>query len=151
MQRLVNHPYSKKEIDFVEEFKVAFEPPISLGNIESCKLDSDGRKYKTIAARHKTAHIYLKLFEGDGKINIESADGNFDISFFESMTHREQLLFPFKVVDMINKFDMNIKVNNSAGMSTFAKLIRLTISNALCSFLPVDAIEKLRLGITFNF
>ena len=150
MQKLVNHSFSKKEVDFVEQYKVPFEPPIKLSDIQSSKLDETGRKYVEVVARQKTSNIKLKIVEGDGKIRIRAPEGDFDISFFESITHREQLLFPFKVIDRINKFDMDIELN-TAGMSCFAKLLRYAISNALCSFISVDAIEKLRLCNTLCF
>lgn len=52
---------------------------------------------------------------------------------------------PFKVVDRINKFDMDVEVN-MGGMSCLAKGIRFAASKALCSFVSTDSIEKLRLG-----
>ena len=86
------------------------------------------------------------MYEGTGKIRIYSEEeGEFDIGYFHNISHREQLLMPFKVVDKVNKFDMEIKVNKG-GMSCLAKGIRYTISKALCSFVSTDAIEKLRLS-----
>jgi hypothetical protein len=40
-------------------------------------------------------------------------------------------------------------VFNNGGMSCLAKAARYAISNALCSFVSADDIEKLRLGIHF--
>lgn len=65
--------------------------------------------------------------------------------YFETLTHREQLLMPFKVADRINKFDMDIEINKG-GMSCLAKGIRYAASKLLCSFVSTEAIEKLRLG-----
>ena len=57
-------------------------------------------------------------------------------------------MFPFKVVDRVNKFDMEIEVNKG-GMSCLAKAVRYAISKSLCSYVSADSIEKLRLGNNF--
>ncbi len=62
--------------------------------------------------------------------------------------YRQHVLFPFKVVDRINKFDMEIEVNKG-GLSCLAKALRYSISKALCSFVSSENIEKLRLGKVF--
>ena len=94
----------------------------------------------------RNAAIKLRLFEGTGNIRIKSpSEGEFNIMYFQSITHREQILMPFKVVDRINKYDMEVEVN-MGGMSCLAKGIRYCISKALCSFVSTDSIEKLRLA-----
>jgi small subunit ribosomal protein S9 len=145
MQKLVSHPFSKKEQTFVDQFKIPFEPPVKLTNIEKCKLDGEGRSFQEFEYSQKTSLVKLRLYEGTGIIKIKAPEGQFDISFFEAMTHREQILFPFKVIDRINKFDMLVEVNSS-GMSCLAKSLRYAISNALCSFVSANDIEKLRLS-----
>lgn len=88
------------------------------------------------------------MYEGTGNVKISSPEegGDFNITYFEVITHREQIMFPFKVVDLINKFDIEVNVENPGGMSCMAKAIRYASSKALCAFISVDAIEKLRLG-----
>lgn len=71
--------------------------------------------------------------------------------YFDVLTHREQIMFPFKVVDSLNKFDIFIHVINPGGMSSMAKAIRYAISKALCAFIAADSIEKLRLGEIFLY
>jgi small subunit ribosomal protein S9 len=63
----------------------------------------------------------------------------------KKIKQREQILFPFKVVDRINQFDLEIEVNHG-GMSCLAKAIRYAVSKALCCFVSADSIEKLRLA-----
>jgi ribosomal protein S9 len=89
----------------------------------------------------------LKLVEnGTGIMRFESpTEGVFDIDYFHDLIHRDQLLFPFKVVDRINRFDCFFQVNE-AGMSCIAKACRYAISRGLCSFQTIEEIEKLRLG-----
>ena len=111
--KLLNHPLSKREEEFIGSFRVPFEPPIKLNKIPKAKEDYDGKKFRFVKATQRTAHVEVKLIEGTGKIRIKSpTEGTFNINYFASMTHREQILFPFKVVDRINKFDMDILVNN---------------------------------------
>lgn len=89
--------------------------------------------------------------EGTGEIRIRSpteSSAPFDIKYFEVLTHREQILFPFKVVDRVNKFDIDVDIINPTGMSCLAKAMRYAISKALCSFVSTDSIEKLRLGLS---
>jgi ribosomal protein S9 len=64
---------------------------------------------------------------------------------FYFLFKREQLLFPFKITNTINKFDIKMTVNDG-GMSCLAKGSRYAISNALCNFLNEIDLEKLRIG-----
>lgn len=125
-----------------------FVPPIKLSTIPEPKVDENGNKYIVVGAKQRTALATVKLTEGTGKIKITSeTEGTFNINYFASITQREQILFPFKAIDRINKFDMDITVNKG-GMSCLAKAIRFATSKALCSFISTDSIEKLRLGKT---
>ena len=145
LQKLADHKYSKKEQSFIQQFLKPLQQPITLSNIEALKTDKDGRGYQIVTAKQRTATVTVRLYEGTGKIEIKAPEGNFNINFFENLYHREQILFPFKVVDRINKFDVSITVNNG-GMSCLAKAMRYAISKCLCSFVPADSAEKLRLA-----
>lgn len=150
LEKLAEHPLSKHEEKYIDQFMVPFEPPIKLSDIPELQQDTEaqgGRKYQSARVTQRTAIVDLKLYEGTGKISINAGEKegeNFSILYFESMTHREQLLFPFKVVERVNKFDMEIVVNQG-GMSCLAKAIRYAISKCLCSFVSSNDIEKLRL------
>ena len=110
--KLLNHPLSKREEGFIGSFRMPFEPPIKLNEIHAAKVSKDGKKFRIEMATQRTARVRVKLSEGTGKITIKSeTEGTFNINYFASMTHREQILFPFKVADRINKFDMDIRVN----------------------------------------
>jgi hypothetical protein len=118
LQKLADHPLSKREEKFISQFMVPFEPPIKLSEIAQVSLakkifflkglnitkleiskksklereiDSngkEGRLYSEFTAKQRTAKVSLKLFEGTGKILIKAPEGEFDILFFESLTHR---------------------------------------------------------------
>jgi len=145
LKKLAEHSFSIKEAPFIKEFLLPFVPPIKMSDIEEPEIDDEGRRYRAVATRLRTARCSLKLIEGTGKVSITSDEGIFDISYFETLTHRQQILFPFKVVDRMNKFDLSIRLNQG-GMSCLAKCIRYATSKALCSFVSAENIEKLRLA-----
>jgi hypothetical protein len=118
----------------------------------------------------RTARVDLTLYEGKGVVKITAPEGEFDITYFGEIRQRflfsclphiskvakfiyfyfyffirEQLLAPFKIVDSINKYDIHMECNHG-GMSCIARAARLAISQALCSFVTIDQIEKLRIG-----
>lgn len=146
IQKLADHPMSKREEDYLKQFLIPFVPPIKLSEIPALLVDEKGRSYQEVETMQRNASIKLRLYEGTGNIKIKSpTEGEFNIMYFQSITHREQILMPFKVVDRINKYDMEVEVN-TGGMSCLAKGIRFCVSKALCSFVSTDAIEKLRLA-----
>ena len=63
---------------------------------------------------------------------------------------RDQLLYPFKVVDRVNLFDIDINYDG-VGFTAQAIAARLAISKALCSFISSKEVEYLRLGKTSLF
>lgn len=145
LKKLADHKLSLREEPFLRNFLRPFVPPIKMSDIPELETDESGRKYQEIHAHLRTAECNLKLYEGTGKILIKSEEGEFGIDYFETLTHRAHILFPFKVVDRVNKFDMEIEVNKG-GMSCLAKAVRYAISKGLCSYVSADSIEKLRLA-----
>lgn len=146
IQKLANHPMSKRQEEFIKKFLIPFEPPITLNEIPAVEMDKSNRAFRTFKTKLRTAIASVKMTEGTGRVTIiDHKKQKFDISYFALINHREQLLFPFKVVDKINKFDLDIRVN-AGGMSRLAKAIRFSISNCLCSFISTEQIEKLRLA-----
>ena len=57
----------------------------------------------------------------------------------------DQLLYPFKVLDRVNLFDIEIKYDG-IGFTAQSIAARLAISKALCSFISSKEVEYLRLG-----
>ncbi len=57
----------------------------------------------------------------------------------------DQLLYPFKVLDRVNLFDIDI-VYDGIGFTAQSIATRLAISKALCSFISSKEVEYLRLG-----
>jgi len=146
LKKLADHPLSMREEPYLKDFLKPFVPPIKMSDILEPMINENGKKYQNIETEMRTATIKLKLIEGTGNIKINSpTEGEFDISYFKELIHRQQILFPLKVVDRVNKFDMEIEINEG-GMSCLAKGIRYAVSKGLCSFVSADNIEKLRLA-----
>ena len=61
------------------------------------------------------------------------------------MLYSDQLLFPFKVLDRVNLFDIDV-VYDGIGFTAQAIATRSAISKALCSFISSKEVEYLRLG-----
>ena len=122
----------------------------------------------SLLGKHKWCTATVTLREGTGKVTIQSPSVNTsinDILYFTRIMHRyvalfemcqmfdvlhrrrssDQLLYPFKVVDRVNLFDLDI-VYDGIGFTAQAIASRLAISKALCSFISSKEVEYLRLG-----
>ncbi|CAF0984580.1 unnamed protein product [Adineta ricciae] len=98
--------------------------------------------------RHKWCTATVTLREGTGKVTIKalSVKSNVhDILYFTRIIHRDQLLYPFKVVDRVNLFDIDVNYDG-VGFTAQAIATRLAISKALCSFISSKEVEYLRLA-----
>lgn len=121
--------------------------------------------------KHKWCTASVTLREGTGKVTIRSPSVNTsinDILYFTRIMHRyifssllkkmfrlnicssDQLIYPFKVIDRVNLFDIDV-VYDGVGFTAQAIATRLAISKALCSFISSKEVEYLRLGLLFFF
>ncbi|WP_185853638.1 30S ribosomal protein S9 [Blattabacterium cuenoti] len=84
--------------------------------------------HHTIGRRKRSlARVYLKLGNGLITINSKKLD-----QYFPKYVH-QKILYPIKIIDKLDQFDMNIKVFGG-GFNGQAEAIRLAISRALCQF-----------------
>ncbi|CAF1053112.1 unnamed protein product [Didymodactylos carnosus] len=97
---------------------------------------------------HKFVTATVTLREGTGQVKIKSPVPTYvtDILYFTRIMHRDQILYPFKVLERVNTFDVDIEWDGT-GFSNQATSSRLAISKALCSFISSREIEHLRLGM----
>ncbi|WP_185855888.1 30S ribosomal protein S9 [Blattabacterium cuenoti] len=82
-------------------------------------IHSIGRRKRSLA------RIYLK--EGSGIITINSRE----YKKYFSRSIYDKILYPLKILNQVNQFDIDIKVNGG-GINGQAEAIRLAISRALC-------------------
>jgi small subunit ribosomal protein S9 len=83
--------------------------------------------------RRKTSTAVVKIVEkGTGKILI---NGKALKEYFPIFYHEEEIMKPFKVSDMENKFDANVKVTGG-GPTGQVDAVKLGISRALVKYNP---------------
>lgn len=145
VKKLASHPLASREENFIKQFQKKLTQTVNIKNITQPSTDENGRKFSKFSTYLRLARVDVILREGNGKVTIKSPEGVFDISYFDSFTHREAIIMPFKTVNRVNKFDAEITVN-LGGMTLLAKCIRYAISQCLCSFVSLDEIEKLRIS-----
>jgi small subunit ribosomal protein S9 len=80
--------------------------------------------------KRKTSVAKVFLTEGTGSIKVNNK--NFE-DFFSGLPEEKELINnPFILVNLLNKFDLDIKVKGG-GISSQMDAIRLAISKALCT------------------
>ena len=78
--------------------------------------------------RRKSSVARVYLSEGKGEITINGKDFK---DYFPVDTMQYKLQQPFKVVDLLDKYNVNVNVNGG-GNTGQVEAIRLAISRALC-------------------
>ncbi|CAH1186851.1 unnamed protein product, partial [Phyllotreta striolata] len=143
LERLVAHPYSYKIKDFILDFSKPLINQVKTLDIPKPHIDSDGRQYVTTyeCLRKRARGDVTIRMPGTGKISIN----NQDITYFEDVQSREQLLFPLIFTDMLNKVDVECNVAGG-GYSGQAGALRWGIASGLRSFVEPDMIEKMRIA-----
>ncbi|UJR24861.1 hypothetical protein I4U23_006230 [Adineta vaga] len=148
LNRLVKHPLAYTMKDYISSFRTKLSDSISKQQIEPLRYDIDGRPYQTASAKHKWCTATVTLREGTGKVTIKSPTVKtnvHDILYFTRIMHRDQLLYPFKVIDRVNLFDIDVSYDG-IGFTAQAIATRLAVSKALCSFISSKEVEYLRLA-----
>ena len=80
--------------------------------------------------RRKAAVARIYLSKGKGDIIVNGKDFR---DYFPVQTMQYKLEQPFKTIDMLGDFDVNVSVNGG-GNTGQSEAIRLAISRALCKF-----------------
>jgi|TARA_B110000908_G_scaffold134164_1_gene158526 small subunit ribosomal protein S9 len=78
--------------------------------------------------RRKTAVARVYMSEGKGNIVVNNKDAK---EYFTTDTLLYRLNQPFSLTEMMDKFDLKVKVNGG-GITGQVEAIRLAISRALC-------------------
>lgn len=87
---------------------------------------------KIFVGRRKNAVARIYLRNGSGKVTVNGREFE---QYFPQKIHRDDILGPFKVTDLLGKFDLFANVM-SGGISGQAEAIRLGISRALEAMNP---------------
>lgn len=142
MDHLVAQTFSKKEEAFIMKFRRFIRSQSESANIPELKTDDEGRKYMTAFGYRKSAKAFVKVYgNGTGEISINGRD----ISYFDELVHRQQVLFPMQFSGTLGIVDVVAYVKEG-GPTGQSGAIRLGLSKALVSFVGKDMMEKMRLA-----
>ncbi|KAH0956525.1 hypothetical protein HN011_002321 [Eciton burchellii] len=89
LERLCDHPLSKRETDFIMKYRKPLIIQSNIADVEALEHDSTGRPYITVKnCTRKSAKAEVTVWgNGSGNIVINGQD----ITYFKDMRHREQL------------------------------------------------------------
>lgn len=142
IQHLADQPLSEREDKFILQYRYQLRPMSEFMNIPEPKTDEEGREYMVANGSRKSAKAWVVVYgKGTGKIQINGDD----ITYFDELVHREQVIFPLQFTNNLGKFDVVAKVEGG-GPTGQSGAIRLGISKALLSFVTKEMAEKMRLA-----
>lgn len=102
-----------------------------------------GKTYKTqTVGRRKSSVARVYIADGSGKITVNKRELT---EYFPKATSRYVVEQPLKLLESMEKFDININVKGG-GMTGQAGAIRLGIARALVELVPTDRGELKKAG-----
>lgn len=143
MTRLIHHPYSYREKTFIEYYRKPLLAKKDADQIPKPHFDENGKQIITIyeCLRKSARGDVTVVSPGTGKLTINEQD----ITYFQDIQSREQVLFPLVFCDMVNKVDIIANVDGG-GVSGQAGAIRWGIAMGLRSFVDADTVDKMRMA-----
>lgn len=143
MERLVNHPLSANEKEFLLNYRNILSQNINKTNILSVSYNEDGKPYvKVFPCQRKSSIATVIVWgKGTGKITINGKD----ISYFQDMQSRQQVIFPLIFTNMVEKVDIEATVENG-GPTGQSGAIRWGIAWGLRSFVTPEVIENMKIA-----
>lgn len=143
MERLIQHPYSKRVETFIETYRRPLLAKTDADQIPKPHFNEHGRSFITVyECLRKSARADVTIIApGTGKIAINDQD----ITYFADIQPREQVLFPLVFTDMVNKVDVVANVEGG-GFSGQAGAIRWGIAMALRSYVDTETIDRMRIA-----
>lgn len=143
MERLVTLPYSYRFKEFIEKFRKPLAAQRFALEIPKPSYDENGRAFITTyeCLRKKARGDVTILSPGTGKITINGKD----ITYFEDVQSREQVIFPLIFTGMQDKVDVvcNIEGGGPSGQSG---AIRWGIAWGLRSFVDKPMLESMQVA-----
>ncbi|XP_050461590.1 28S ribosomal protein S9, mitochondrial-like isoform X2 [Cataglyphis hispanica] len=143
LERLCDHPLSKRATDFIMKYRKILVSHSNEITVPPLEHDSTGRPYiKVKNCLRKSARGEVIVWgNGSGNITINGHD----ITYFEDMHHREQIIFPLLFTNMTDKVDIEATVNGG-GPTGQCGVVRWGIAWGLRSFVDKSLIEKMRVA-----
>lgn len=143
LERLCDHPLSRRVTDFITKYRKTLSTHFSEMVIPPLEHDSKGRPYITVKnCMRKSARGEVTIWgNGSGNLIINGRD----ITYFEEIIHREQIIFPLLFTNMTDKVDIEATVNGG-GPTGQSGAIRWGIAWGLRSFVDKPMIERMRVA-----
>lgn len=105
------------------------------------ELDEFGRS--VAVGRRKTATAKVYVVRGDGQVLVNNRQMN---DYFVKMNERESIMYPFKVIDSIGKYNVFALVSGG-GVNAQADALMHAIGKALVAFNPLLKTRLHRSGV----
>lgn len=143
LERLCDHPLSRRVTDFITKYRKTLSTFSDEVVIPPLEHDNTGRPYITVKnCMRKSARGEVTIWgNGSGNIIINGRD----ITYFEDILHREQIIFPLLFTNMTDKVDIEATVNGG-GPTGQSGAIRWGIAWGLRSFVDKPTIERMRVA-----
>lgn len=143
MGRLISLPYSYRYKEFINQFRKPLAAQKFALEIPKPSYDTDGRAFvTTYECLKKKARGHVTIYSpGTGKISINGQD----LTYFQDIQPREQVLFPLIFTGMQNSVDVECHVEGG-GPSGQAGAIRWGIAWGLRSFVDKDKLQKMQVA-----
>ena len=139
LSRLADHPLNYKEEEFIMKYR---QEKLRMGTVQKKSLisQSDGTQYTEAKGRRKSCHANVKLhIPGTGKFSVNGES----ILYFDSIIHREQIMFPLDFTGKLMEVDVEAEVEGG-GPTGQSGAIRHGISKALLDIVDEEMVEKMR-------
>ncbi|GFR96470.1 28S ribosomal protein S9, mitochondrial [Elysia marginata] len=141
MERLVSHPLSGREQDFIMEWRVSLQAEQLESAMPEIEVEQGGRMCATAKGERKSSNAIVKVYKpGSGNFIINGKD----LTYFTQNLYRETLLLPLIVSDHLGKVDVEADVE-LGGPTGQAGAIRLGLARALLAYVEEDVKENMRL------
>lgn len=143
MARITSLPHAYRCKDFIEKYRKPLAMQKFALEIPKPSYDDEGRAFITTyecLRKNARGDVTIKS-PGTGKITINGKD----ITYFEDVQSREQVMFPLIFTDMHNRVDIECNIEGG-GPSGQSGAIRWGIAWGLRSFVDKATMEKMQVA-----
>ncbi|XP_069140069.1 small ribosomal subunit protein uS9m-like [Argopecten irradians] len=141
MDKLLNHALCHEEEEFLMSFRTPLVSTVFFKH-KSPEVDDDGKLYYYAEGSRKSCHAQVKVYlDGTGKFEVNGKD----ILYFSDTTHREQVMTPLIVCELLGKVDV-YATTSTRGESAESGAIRLAISKAMAAYVSEDIKTRLTIA-----
>jgi len=147
VERLSAHTMAKQMEDYILQFRSPLSSSTAVLKVAEPTEDESGRLTIEAFGKRKNSEATVRVTtEGSGLVTI---NGQPMIDFFTDVYDgsRQQLLSPLALTCLLGEVDVEVTVSGPKSASTSkAGAIRLGMARALCSFVPMEVREQMRIA-----